>query len=153
MSVNSASDSSTQRSAERLILDAVSKSVGVELSPTRLRLNGGAVVDVDGVAPDESVLVEVFAHQGQLRSGQRHKIAGDALKLITTAIGKDPAPRLVLAFADPVMTSFFAGKNWLAAAVVAWDIEVVVVELDASVREGIRAAQARQVMVNPPDDG
>jgi hypothetical protein len=62
-------------------------------------------------------LVEVFAHQGQLKGGQRHKMAGDALKLITTARGKEPAPRLVLAFAHPAMTTFFAGKSWLAAAV------------------------------------
>lgn len=150
--MKSASDSSAQQAAERLILDAVAHSVGVELCPRRLTLVGGAVVDVDGVAADESVLVEVFAHQGELKGGQRHKIGGDALKLITIARGRVPAPRLVLAFADPAMTTFFAGKSWLAAAVIAWDIEVVVAELDDAVREGIRTAQARQVMINPPGD-
>jgi hypothetical protein len=107
------------------------------------------VVDVDGVATDESVLVEVFAHQGQLKGGQRHKIAGDALKLITIAHEKEPPPRLVLAFADPQIATFFAGRGWLAAAVNAWRIEVIVAELDDAVREGIRGAQARQLMVNP----
>lgn len=150
--MSSASDSSTQQAAERLILEAVSRSVGVSLSPQRLTLDGGAVVDVDGVAVDGSVLVEVFAHQGALKGGQRHKIAGDALKLITVARGKDPAPRLVLAFADPAMKTFFDGKSWLAAAVLAWDIEVVVAELDEAVREGIRSAQVQQVMINPPSD-
>ena len=101
-----------------------------------------------GVATDESVLVEVFAHKGQLKRGQRHKIAGDALKLITSRERKAP-PRLGLAFADPQITNFFAGTSWLAAAVNAWEIEVIVAELDDAVREGIRAAQARQVMVNP----
>ena len=84
------SDSSTQRDAERLILDAVARSVGVLLTPNRLTLRNGAFVDVDGVATDESVLVEVFAHQGHLKGGQRHKIAGDALKLISIAREKDP---------------------------------------------------------------
>lgn len=56
----------------------------------------------------------------------------------------------MLAFADPAMTAFFAGKSWLAAAVLAWDIEVVVAELEEAVRGGIRSAQARQVMINPP---
>jgi hypothetical protein len=37
----------------------------------------GASVDVDGVAEDGSVLVEVFAHQGPLKGGRRHKIATD----------------------------------------------------------------------------
>jgi hypothetical protein len=127
--MNFGSDASTQRDAERLILDAVAESVGVELCPKRLTLNGGAIVDVDGVASDGSVLVEVFAHQGQLKGGQRHKIAGDALKLITIAREKTPAPRLLLAFGDPKITTFFAGKSWLAAAINAWQIEVIVVEL------------------------
>jgi hypothetical protein len=147
--MNFASESSTQRDAERLILDAVAQSVGAELAPKRLTLNGGAVVDVDGVAPDESVLVEVFAHQGPLKGGQRHKIAGDALKLITIARERKPVPRLLLAFGDPNITTFFAGKSWLAAAINAWQIEIIVAELDDAVREGIRGAQARQVMVNP----
>lgn len=57
--------------------------VGVELTPRSLRLGGGARVDVDGVAPDESVFVEIFAHQGRLKGAQFHKVARDALKLIT----------------------------------------------------------------------
>jgi hypothetical protein len=50
------------------------------------------------------------------------------------------------------MTTFFAGRSWLGAAVVAWGIDVVGAELDDSLREGIRPAQARQVMINPPGD-
>jgi hypothetical protein len=44
------SDSDTQRRAEKRILDAVALKVGVPLSPRRLELGSGAVVDVDGVA-------------------------------------------------------------------------------------------------------
>jgi hypothetical protein len=59
-----ASDSHDQRLAEPLILASVGEELGVELAPRSLRLEDGARVDVDGVAPDESVLVEVYAHQG-----------------------------------------------------------------------------------------
>lgn len=38
-------------------------------------------MDVDGVSAEPPVFVEVFAHQGPLKGGQRHKIAGDVLKL------------------------------------------------------------------------
>jgi hypothetical protein len=93
------SDSAAQRRAERLILDEVERTVGRSLSPTRLTLAGGASVDV--VAEDESVLVEVFAHHGALKGGQRHKIATDVLKLITIAREREPKPRMVLAFAEP----------------------------------------------------
>jgi len=109
-------------------------------------------VAVDGVASDGSVLVEVFAHQGTPKSGQRHKIAGDALKLITIARGQDPPPRLVLAFADERLAAWAAGKSWLAEALTTWGIEVIVTELDEPVRAGLRDAQARQIMVNPAAD-
>jgi hypothetical protein len=55
----------------------------------------------------------------------------------------------VLAFGDPQITTFFAGRSWLDAAVNAWQIEVIVAKLDDAVREAIRGAQARQVMINP----
>jgi hypothetical protein len=142
------SDSTAQRHAECLILEAVAQKVGVSLHPRRLNLVSGAVVDIDGVADDESVLVEIFAHQGQLKGGQRHKIAGDALKLITIARERNPPPTLILAFGDPDILRFFAGKSWLAAAINAWGITIVVAELDVTARDEIRVAQARQVMVN-----
>jgi hypothetical protein len=104
------SDSTAQRRAEGLILEAVAQEVGVSLHPQRLQLVSGAVVDVDGVAADESVLVEIFAHQGQLKGGQRHKIAGDALKLITIARERTPPPVLILAFGDPDILDSLVAK-------------------------------------------
>jgi hypothetical protein len=46
--------------------------------PRSLRLDDGARIDVDGVAPDESVFVEIFAHQGWLKGAQFHKVTRDA---------------------------------------------------------------------------
>jgi hypothetical protein len=147
-----ASDSQEQREAERLILNGVERIVDEKLVSRSLALDAGTKVQVDGVSDDASVLVEVFAHQGQLKGGQRHKIAGDALKLITLAREREPRPRLILAFADEQLAAWAAGKSWLAASLAAWDIEVIIVELDEQVRSGLRAAQARQVMANPTQD-
>jgi hypothetical protein len=143
------SDSQEQRDAERLILDGVERTVNEKLASQWLALHAGSRAQVDGVSDDESVLVEIFAHQGQLKGGQRHKIAGDALKLITLAREREPRPRLILAFADARLATWAAGKSWLATSLAAWNIEVMVVKLDGHVRSGIRAEQARQVMVNP----
>jgi hypothetical protein len=143
------SDSAAQRGAERHILVEVERSVGRSLSPARLTLAGGASVDVDGVAEDQSVLVEVFAHQGALKGGQRHKIATDVLKLITIAREREPRPRLLLAFAEPRLAEWAAGASWLAASIASWGVEVIVVDLDDSVRSQIATAQARQIMANP----
>lgn len=80
------SSSHEQLAAERLIRDQVqTKLGGTRLEPASFTLSAGARVNVDGVSPGGSVLVEVFAHQGGLKGGQRHKIATDLLKLITIA--------------------------------------------------------------------
>lgn len=144
------SDSAEQRSAEAVILAAVGGSIGAELAPETLNLPGGSRVDVDGVAEDRSVLVEVFAHQGPLKPGQRHKVARDALKLITVAQALPERPRMMLAFGDEQAAAALQGKSWLAEALVTWEIEVVLAELEPNVKAGLRAAQARQVMVNQP---
>jgi hypothetical protein len=146
------SDSFEQRTAEPLILAGVSKIVGVELAPRSLRLDGGARVDVDGVAPDESVFVEVFAHQGRLKGAQFHKVARDALKLIT--LGRSRAgSKLIIAFGDPDAAACVTGASWLSEALSSWKIEVLIVDLDDAVRAGLRDAQVRQVMVNPSPGG
>ncbi len=144
------SDSKAQLTAERHILAGLQRMIGEPLGPKRLNLPSGPYVDVDAVSADRSVLVEIFAHQGTLKGGQRHKIAGDALKLITLAHGQDPRPRLILAFADQQLAHWAAGKSWLAASLALWKVEVIVVELPADIRSQVVAAQARQVMVNPP---
>jgi len=110
-----------------------------------LRLGGGSRVDVDGVSEDESVLVEIFAHQGRLRGGQYGKVARDALKLITLARTR-PGSKLVLAFTDEDAARCVTGKSWLAEALKTWGHRSC--RLDDKVREGLHAAQVRQVMIN-----
>jgi len=142
------SDSSEQLSAESLILAGLAPEYG-PLQPATLVLPGGARVDVDGVAPDASVFVEAFAHQGRMKGSQPKKVAQDALKLITLR-RTYPAARVVLAFADELAARSVLGKGWLAEALQTWDVEVRVVELDHEVREQIAGAQLRQQMMNPP---
>jgi len=142
------SDSSEQQHAEEMIRSRVAAHLGKELNSTTLSLEGGAVVQVDGAAADESAFVEIFARQGALKGGQRHKVATDALKLIT--IGRSrPEADLVIAFADEQAASYATKGTWMSEALATWSIKVLVVEVDARVREGIKAAQVRQQMVNP----
>jgi hypothetical protein len=142
------SDSSAQREAEPLIRRKVAEHVGKALSPAKLELEGGNLVHVDGASSDETVLVEIFAHQGPLKGGQRHKVAQDALKLITLGRSR-PDAQLILAFADEDAASYASKGTWLAEALAMWGIAVLVVELDEAVRAGIRDAQLRQEMGNP----
>lgn len=141
------SHSGVQLAAERVILQTLSERLGRRLAPRVMALPGGARVQVDGAAEDDSILVEVFARQGALKGGQQKKVAQDALKLVT--LGRTyPDARLVLAFADYDAAAYATAGTWVAEALTAWGIEVVVVEVDEFLRSEIRAAQTRQVMVN-----
>ncbi len=142
------SDSSVQREAEPLILGKVAEHVGKDLSPRSLALSGGSSVQIDGAAADESVFVEIFAHQGPLKGGQRRKVAQDALKLITLGRSR-PDAQLIIAFGDPDAAAYATSGTWLSEALDTWRISVLVVELEETARDGIRAAQVRQEMVNP----
>ena len=150
-SVTSQSRSDAQQAAEHEVRAVLSDELGIELLPRRVNLEDGAYVNVNGVGPNESVLVEIFVHVGPLKGGQRHKIQGDVLKLATLA-KTHPASRLILAFADHEAAD--AVRGWLAYATSVWGIERRVAALPEKVRAGLIAAQERQRMVNPnlPDD-
>lgn len=142
------SDSGVQRDAEVLILDAVAKYVDMALAPRIVRFDSGATVQVDGAPSDESLFVEIFARQGALKSGQRKKVSQDALKLVTLGRSR-PSARLILAFADEQAAAYASKGTWLSEALRTWGVEVLVVELEQTVRARIREAQVQQQMVNP----
>jgi hypothetical protein len=96
------------------------------------------------------VLVEIFAHQGRLRGAQFHKVARDALKLITLR-RVYPDSRLIIAFANADAARHVEAESWLAEALRVWEVEVLTVELGNEIRAGIRLAQRRQVMINPKE--
>jgi hypothetical protein len=144
-----ASDSSVQIAAEATILTALSRAIGIPFTQGVTLPIGGAHVRPDGVAADESVFVEVFAHLGKLKGGQRHKVSTDALKLLAIRETR-PNARLILAFADDAAAASVSG--WRAQALKANGIEIHIVSLSAEARARIEAAQAKQKMVNPPTE-
>ena len=121
--------------------------LGIVLAPCVLRLLDARVnVDGFGNGPPPTI-VEVFAHQGPMKPGQRHKVMADALKLV--AIGQhcfDSKARLVLALASDQARSSLSG--WRVEALEALGVEVLVIELESALLEGIRTAQIRQRMTN-----
>jgi hypothetical protein len=131
-----------------LILVAVGDRLVTPVAPARVDLPRGSYVNVDGMSEEPPVFVEVFAHQGALKGGQRHKIAGDVLKLVTLCKFY-PTARLVIALASVDAARSLRNRSWLAEAVATWGIEVVVVDLPEAVIESLRVAQLRQVMINP----
>lgn len=138
------SDSRAQRDAERVILAALSDRLGVPLAKTSIATANGGRVEIDGASPDLSVLVEIFAHQGKVLSGQGRKLAQDILKL-TWIRQQASASRILLAIADPVVELYLGRpKAWLTQAIIDLGVEVVRIELDAAVSHGLQRAQADQ---------
>jgi hypothetical protein len=142
------SDSSVQREAEAFILDAVATRLGMTLrGDSRIEVGGGAHVEVDGQSVDGSVIVEAYARHGTLKGAQLKKVAQDVLKfaLLRRTDGWGTA-RMILAFASTEAKDSIRG--WVAQAVLAFEVELLVVEVPADVTQRILAAQRRQVMVN-----
>ena len=136
-------DSREQREVEAVMVAALSKQLGVELAPQRVPLDGGVRVELDAASDDLSVLVEVWAHQGPVKSGQRTKVLTDAFKLAFVGRELGGARRLILLLSDDQAARKFAG-GWPAAALRQSGIEIRVVELDDETRNRVRAAQIRQ---------
>jgi hypothetical protein len=141
------SDLSVQLAAEAKILELLQITFGPGLNPDTVPLDGTASVQVDAVSPNRTVFIEIFAHQGQLKGGQKRKIALDALKLIT--IGREyPDAELVIALADDAAAASLKSDSWLAVALRAWNVKVVVVTLPDDTRSQLRHAQVQQKMDN-----
>lgn len=129
------------------MIAALAKKIGVPLAAKRITWPDGAYCDVDGVAPDESVLVEAYAHHGKMIGAHKKKVTDDALKLVTLARSR-PNARLIIALADEVAAATFLGSSWRAEAMRAWEIDVVVVDLDKDIIAKVLDAQASQRMTN-----
>ena len=141
------SHAATHIETEALILKAVAEQLGIPLRQGVDIEFADAVMKVDGAAEDESVLVEIFAHVGKLRGGQKHKVSTDALKLLALAESR-PGAKLILAFADHEAASSISG--WKKAVLDQRGIERIVVELSEQDRAALVAAQKKGKMINAP---
>jgi hypothetical protein len=146
--VTKESRSDEQVRAEREIRAQLAKDLAVEWQQDRavpVPLPNGSRPEVDAVSVDGLTLVEIYAHQGPLKGGQVHKVARDALKLIT--VGREiPEAQLHIAFASESARKSVTG--WLAEALGTWGIQTQVVKVSEATRLELESAQKRQRMVN-----
>ena len=143
------SDSTVQRDAEAAIVEALATRLGFEgaLKPRRMTVLGGSFVQLDACSDDERILVEAYARQGKLKGAQIKKISQDILKL--ALLKRDPRlsdSRAIAVFASEEARDSITG--WIRSAAEQFGIELVVVDIPDALRDEIKSAQARQVMVN-----
>jgi hypothetical protein len=120
--------------------------LGVRLEPARLLHAGGTRVEVDGMSPDQSVLVECWAHQGTAKVAQTYKLVNDAVKLhwIARSLPPDADRRLILCVSDELAVKHLRGRSWQGRAIVDLGVEICVVRIPDDLVQAIRAAQERQ---------
>lgn len=99
----------------------------------------------------EWIFVEIYTHQGALKSAQRQKVCTDILKLITAEkILNQPVRKYILFGSDEAMKCF-QNNSWHRKAVDKWDIKLEIGELSEQTKQNLKVAQARQKMVNAAD--
>lgn len=142
------SDSAVQRAAEAVIVHRLAAELGVPLqSGGRVPVGGGAYVEVDARSDDGAVFVEAYARQGALKGAQLKKIGQDILKL--ALLRRQPEylnARAIIVFASEEARSSIRG--WVAQAAIEFGVDLRTIEVPDELREQVRAAQQRQVMVN-----
>jgi len=130
------------------MLTALSRSLSLRLDPKGG--NGSIPVNLrpDGVDLKNRVLVEAYAHIGNLKGAQVHKVRADLLKLLLLERKLGGTWRKVLCFADESAAKTTRGNSWLADAIREFNIEVHVIALPTEIAERVVLAQRRQRMEN-----
>ena len=104
----------------------------------------------DGIDWSHRVMVEAYAHVGELKGSQSHKVKGDILKLVYLERSLGGTWRKILCFGDTTAArSVSAGSRaWVAAAAREFGVEVVVEPHSEKMARRLRECQERQRMVN-----
>ncbi|SRR6266581_19852 len=137
-------DSGEQRDAETVMIELLSRRIGVALKPQHIDLPEGGRLELDGFSREPLVVCEAWAHQGEAKAAQKDKVAKDVLKLMFVSGILHAQPRSILLFSDEEAAKFLRGKSWRAQAMRSLEIEIHVVELPPDLRAKVVAAQRRQ---------
>ncbi len=136
-----ASDSAEQRAIEIDVRRALETMLAVTFADPDPLLRG---LKLDAFAPGPPpVLVEVFAHVGPSKSGQRHKVANDMAKLLLAERRLGVPCRKMIAVIDQAAIAHH-GRGWVGEFAKEFGFEVIVVPGFEVRHEAMRAVQARQ---------
>lgn len=136
-----ASDSTEQQILEAEILVELRKRFGVELGD---KPDISQRVSLDGFEYGEKpICVEIWARQGKPKPGQVGKVMKDFCKmlLVEKLLGK-PCRKLFVV-SDPACISFLE-NSWQGRFAAEYGVELLIVDVDESIRASVREAQVRQ---------
>jgi hypothetical protein len=139
MSVTITNDPSEWRrfgegSIERAMVSAMGDHLNVQLRPRLLTLTRNSRVEVEGIDPEDRIIVQLAANQGAYKPAFRNKVMADMFKLIWLRSSVPSVHRAVLVVTEVTVQAL---GGWVAVAAADLDIEVFV--FDGS---RVRAASA-----------
>jgi hypothetical protein len=143
-----ASDSLEQQKAEAFMLKSLAEELHLSFKK-EIKLPIDIGVQPDAIDHNKKVIVEVYAHVGELKGAQFHKVKCDILKLILIEEKLGEKWKKILCFADEAAAKYARGGSWVAEAVRTFGVDVRVVNLSEEHLNRVKSAQRRQRMVNP----
>ncbi|WIB67356.1 hypothetical protein DEI93_15585 [Curtobacterium sp. MCBD17_035] len=110
-------------SVERRMLVALGDDLGLRLRPRPMQLDERNRVEVEGMDPEGTVVVQLIGNQGTYKPAYRNKVLADCAKLAWLLRSVPTAERAVLVVTGLVAQAF---GGWVATAAADLGIEVVV---------------------------
>lgn len=141
------SDSTVQQNAEKVIVRKLEKQIGLAentLLETNVLLTDRTYVVFDGFNKDEGVIAEAYARIGKLGPSQKNKIVTDVMKMILTEKVLNKDFKKIIAVCDDSVYEQMSGLSWKSLAISEFDIKVMKVDIDDSLKNKIVNAQKRQ---------
>ena len=145
------SSSIEQVLAEEKIFTLVEKSLNVSLEKNPklyLSNNEYTYIQPDFYSEVEPIVGEIFAHIGNPKPAQNHKIANDILKMLLLEKITKQQYRKILVVCDEAEYKTLCGRSALAESIRQFDIEVLFIEVDGAMKTQLLEAQQRQKMIN-----
>lgn len=149
MMEKSKSDSREQQNAECYIATEAENMLGCKFEHNaKVVIGEGVHIEPDLYSETEKIVCEIYAHIGNLKVGQQHKVSQDILKMLLLDKCKGVRYRKVIFVADDKVKRYLLGKSFIAESIRWFDIEVIKIELPSEIYESVSKAQIRQIMKN-----
>lgn len=148
----SKSNSDEQQKAEIIIGDLLEEYLFCPLKRNaRVDISDSVHIVPDLYSEEYRIVCEIFAHIGLLKTGQKHKISQDILKMLLLEKSKELKYRKVLVVIDDKIEQYLSGKSFIAESIRQFGIEVKKISLSDEIYETVLNAQKRQIMINEDD--
>lgn len=105
-------------------------------------------IQLDGFSDDpkllEPILIEIWAHQGKTKPGQRNKVMKDMCKLLLAEELLDKPCQKYIVVSDEEVLSFLNGRSWMGDFAKKFGIKFWIANIKPATRKNLNNAQTNQ---------